>query len=71
MTNATLRHKFGMNPSYWNAGPTQNYIKSVFGRVIKKTGLAAKADSKDFVTFKIDPIADDCIVDVDPFERNF
>lgn len=71
ITNATLRRKFGMNPSYWNAGPTENYIKSVFGRVIKKTGLAAKVDHKDFVTFKIDPAAKGYIVDTEPFERNF
>ena len=71
LTNATLRQKFGMNPSYWNAGPTQNYIKSVFGRVIKKAGLATKVDRKDYVTFKIDPKADNFIVDTEPFERNF
>lgn len=71
LTNATLRHKFGMNPSYWNASPAENYIKSIFGRVIKKTGFAAKVDRKDFVTFKIDPDADGYIVDTDPYERNF
>ena len=71
LTNATLRNKLGMNPSYWKAGPAENYIKSVFGRVIKKAGLAAKVDQKDFVSFKIDPKADDYIVDTEPFERNF
>ena len=71
LTNATLRHKFGMNPSYWNASPAENYIKSIFGRVIKKTGFAAKVERKDFVTFKIDPDADGYIVDTDPYERNF
>ena len=71
LTNATLRHKFGMTPSYWNAGPTENYIKSIFGRVIKKTGFGAKVDHKDYVTFKIEPSAENFIVDVEPFERNF
>ncbi len=71
LTNATLRHKFGMSPSYWKAGPAENYIKSVFGRVIKKTGLAAKVNRKDYVTFKIDPDSDNYVVDVEPFERNF
>lgn len=71
LTNATLRHKFGLNPSYWNAGPAENYVKSVFGRVIKKTGFAAKVDRKDFVTFKLDPTAENYIVDIEPFERNF
>ena len=71
LTNATLRHKFGMKPSYWNASPAENYIKSIFGRVIKKTGFAAKVDRKDYVTFKIDPKADGYIVETDPYERTF
>lgn len=71
LTNATLRHKFGMNPSYWNASPAENYIKSVFGRVIKKTGFAAKVDRKDFVTFKVDSKSENFIVDTEPYERTF
>jgi len=71
LANATLRHKFGMTPSYWNAGPTENYIKSIFGRVIKKTGFGAKVDHKDYVTFRVEPSAENYIVDIEPFERNF
>jgi len=71
LTNATLRHKLGFNPSYWNASPAENYVKSIFGRVIGKTGLAAKAERTDMVTFKIDPQAEGYVVDTDPFERNF
>ncbi len=71
LTNATLRHKFGMTPSYWNAGPTENYIKSIFGRVIKKAGLSSKQTSKDFVSFKVDAKADKYIVEVEPYERDF
>jgi hypothetical protein len=71
LANATLRHKFGLNPSYWNASPSENYVKSIFGRIIGKTGLAAKTERADLVTFKIDSAAEDFIVDTEPFERNF
>lgn len=71
LTNATLRHKLGMNPSYWNASPVENYVKSVFGRLIKKTGLAAKVESVDLVTFKIDTNDENFIVDTEPYERDF
>lgn len=71
LTNATLRQKLGHNPSYWNASPAENYIKSVFGRVIKKAKLVSQTDYTDLVTFKIDTEADGYIVDVEPYERNF
>ena len=71
IANATLREKLGRNPSYWNASPAENYIKSIFGRVIKKAKLSATAEYTDLVTFKIDDAAEDYIVDVEPFERNF
>ena len=71
IVNATLRQKLGRNPSYWNASPAENYVKSVLGRVIKKVKLASKTDQTDLVTFKIERGADDYIVDVEPYERNF
>lgn len=71
LTNATLRQKLGHNPSYWNASPAENYIKSVFGRVIKKAKLGSQTEFTDLVTFKIDTEADGYIVDVEPYERNF
>ncbi len=71
ITNATLRHKFGMAPSYEQDGPTSRYVKSVFGRVLKKTGIAHKTVTKDMVTFTLDHKNPNYVVDVEPFERNF
>ena len=42
LTNATLRRKFGLSPSYAQDGKMKRSVKSVFGRVLKKTGLGAK-----------------------------
>lgn len=71
VTNATLRHKFGMDVSYEKDGKAARQIKSIFGRVLKKTGIAHKTVTKDMVTFTIDPKNPDFVVDVEPFERNF
>lgn len=71
IANATLRHKFGMETSYRDASKVERQLKSVFGRVIRKAGMAAKDDRVDYVTFKIDPNAENFVVDTDPFERNF
>lgn len=71
ITNATLRHKLGMDVSYDKDGKATRQIKSVFGRVLKKTGIAHKTVTRDMVTFTIDPENPGFVVDVDPFERNF
>jgi len=71
VTNATLRHKFGLDVSYENDGSAKRQIKSVFGRVLKKTGIAHKTVTKDMVSFTIDPKDPKFVVDVAPFERNF
>ena len=71
IANATLRAKFGANPSYWNASPSERYVKSILGRVIKKSGLAHKVQQADLVTFKLDPTVSDFVVDVEPYERSF
>jgi len=71
MANATLRHKFGLDVSYEKDGPAGRYVKSVFGQVLKKTGIVHKTTVKDMVSFTIDPDNPDFIVDVEPFERNF
>jgi len=71
MTNATLRHKFGMNPSWTNDGETKRYVKAMLGRVLKKTGMAASSDKPDLVTFKVDPQVPGYVVDTDPYVRNF
>ena len=71
VTNATLRRKFGLSPSYTHAGPLNRQVKSVFGRVIRKAGIAAKRNDPDMVTFKIDAKAEDFIVDTQPYQRDF
>ncbi|WP_371397044.1 hypothetical protein [Fretibacter rubidus] len=71
IANATLRAKFGANPSYWEASPRERYVKAVLGRVIKKVGIAHKVTVPDLVTFKLDPSAPDYLVDTDPYRRDF
>jgi len=71
IANATLRHRFGIESSYSKAGPLNRQIKSVFGRVIRKAGLAVKNDKADMVTFKIDPEAPGFVVNVEPYQRDF
>jgi len=71
IANATLRHRFGIVSSYTNAGPLNRQLKSVFGRVIRKAGLAAKDNKADMVTFKVDPSAPNYVVNVEPYQRDF
>lgn len=71
VTNATLRNKLGMNPKWDEAGAVSRQIKSVFGKVLKKTKLASSIKQADFVTFKIDPSVPGYVVDTEPFQRNF
>lgn len=71
IANAALRSRFGMNPSYSQAGPANRYVKSILGQLIRKTGLEVKPDHTDMVTFKLDPSARDFVVDVEPYERRF
>lgn len=71
VTNATLRHRFGIQSSYEKATPLNRHIKSVFGQIINKVGLAAKVEKDDFVTFKIDPTSPNYLVNIEPYQRNF
>lgn len=71
LTNATLRSRLGLNPSYSTDGDLTRQIKSVLGRVIGKTPWAPDTTQPDMVTFKIDADAKDFIVDVEPFQRDF
>lgn len=71
LTNATLRSRLGLNPSYSTDGDLTRQIKSVLGRVIAKTPWAPDTTQPDMVTFKIDADAKNFIVDVEPFQRDF
>lgn len=71
IANATFREKFGHSSKYSEQGKASRLVRSAFGRTLKKVGVAAKADMKDIVSFKIDPSVPGFIVDMEPFERNF
>ena len=71
VTNATLRHRFGIECTYTHASPMNRRIKSVFGQLINGVGLAAKVEKNDMVTFKIDPSVADYLVNVEPYKRDF
>ena len=71
IANATLRHRFGIESNYRDASPLNRQLKAVFGRVIRKAGLAAIEEAEDLVTFKVDPKSSNYIVDTQPYQRNF
>jgi len=71
MTNALLRQRFGMNPSYTKDGQAKRQIKSILGRVIGKTSFAPDTSEPDMVTFGLSDQVENFIVDIEPFERNF
>lgn len=71
LANATLRHRLGLNPSYETDSDFTRKVKSIFGRVISKAGLAPDTTEPDMVTFKIDKSVDNYILDVEPFLRTF
>lgn len=70
-TNAVLRQRFGVKSRWASASKPENYIKSAAGRALRKISAYRAPDGEDLVTFKIDKAANDYIVDVDPFVRNF
>jgi hypothetical protein len=71
LTNATLRHRFGMNPSYEQDGDLKRRVKSLAGRVLRKAKLTPNMTTADMVTFRVDENAEGFIVDVEPFQRSF
>jgi len=71
VTNATLRQKFGMNPSWSEDGEIKRYVKAMVGCVLKATGTASSTNRPDIVRFKIDPKVPGYVVYTDPFMRNF
>ncbi|MEM7729596.1 MAG: hypothetical protein AAF311_10020 [Pseudomonadota bacterium] len=71
LTNATLRRYLKAEPLYERDGPFARRVKSVAGRALRKTPLAADTSPPDLVTFRIDGDAEGFIVDVEPFERDF
>ncbi len=71
LANAAMRHTFGDSSFYHEQGEVTRAVRSVFGRVIKKSGWVKFEKPKDMVSFKVDPAKPGCIVDIEPFERDF
>ena len=71
MTNSALRRYLKLNPLYEKDGAVARSVKSLAGRVIRRTSLAPDTTQPDMVTFKVDPKVDGYIVDVEPEERAF
>ena len=71
LTNALLRSKLGLNPSYRRDGEITRKVKSVAGRAMNKVGLIPNTTSPDLVTFRVDSDVEGFIVDTDPFVRDF
>jgi len=70
-TNGLIRRRFGVSPSWANAGRFEKIIKSVSGHVLRRLG-AHKADiRKDYVHFKLDKTANNYLRPVQKFQRNF
>lgn len=70
-TNAMLRNRFGMTPSYEKDGNLKRRLKSMLGHALRKAKVSHDTTGTDMVTFRIDDSAESFIVDVEPFERNF
>lgn len=71
ITNAALRSKFGMKPSYDRDGSVTRLIKSGLGVTLRKMGYIKKSTAPDLVRFKIDPDTKGYVVPTEPFERDF
>ena len=71
MTNSAMRRYLKLNPLYERDGAIARRLKSVAGRVIRRTPLAPDTTQPDLVTFKIDPDTPGFVVDTQPFEREF
>lgn len=71
IANATLRQKFGMEPSWTKDSQATRYVKFLLGKALIGTSTQAKIHVKDVVTFKLDPNVPGYVVDTEPFERNF
>ncbi len=70
MTNAWLRRRFRMNPSWYGASVPEKAVKAVMGRILAKFGTRQKFRRKDWVRYKLDMNVDGFIRAVSkPYER--
>ena len=70
-TNAVLRRKFGMNPSWHSASKMELYMKASVGKVLRKAGVLNEFKEQDMVSFKVDKSAPNFIRDIEPYVRSF
>ena len=70
VTNAALRKKLGLNPSYERNSKATRLMKLVAGQAISRT-TRKKEPVEDLVTFRVDPDSPDYITEIEPFQRNF
>jgi len=70
-TNAVLRQKLGLNPSWTSASAPEKFIKAGVGKVLRKIGVLDTLRPEDMVSFTIDKTAPGFIRDIEPFARQF
>lgn len=71
VTNGVLRSVFGRSSLYHQQTLLNRYVRSLFGRIVRKLGLVGRIDNIDMISFRLDPSVPSFIVDIEPFERNF
>ena len=70
-TNAVMRQKFGMSPSWYGASYPEKLAKAAAGKVLRKMNVLGDLHKTDEVTFKIDPDVPGYIADMQPQLRAF
>lgn len=70
-TNAVLRQKLGLNPSWRSASKPEKYIKASVGTVLRKIGVLDALQPKDMVSFTIDNTVSGFIREIEPIAREF
>jgi len=70
-TNAVLRRKLGLSPTWRDASKSERYIKAGVGKVLRKIGVLDTLKEDDMVSFKIDKSAPGYVRDVEPYVRAF
>ncbi len=71
VTNAMLRNKLGLKPSYDRDGLLKRVTKAGMGVALRRSGLINRVEEPDMVSFTIDPNAKGFVVPTEPFVRNF
>jgi len=70
-TNAVLRQKFGLSPSWQSASQPEKYIKAGIGKILRRIGILDTLQPEDMVSFTIDKSTPGFIRDVKPYLRQF